>query len=141
MPSCHASLFRDIEEQERHHEGEKTRSFGEGETQDGVLEELTTEGRVAGDTLDEAAEDGTDTNTSTGEANGGNAGALDLGRGDHGRGGGLSDDAARLDDVAADVVGELAAHGAEDEAVLWCLSGTRAHDGALDARGSCVHSR
>jgi len=135
------SLFRNVEEQERHHEGEKTRSFSEGETQDGVLEELTTEGRVAGDTLDQAAEDSTDTNTGTSEADGGNTGALDLSRGDHGGGGGLGDDTARLDDGAADVVGELAAHGAEDEAVLWRLDGTRAHDGALDARGSCVHLR
>ena len=135
------SFLNNVEEQERHHEGEQTRSFGEGKTQDGVLEELATEGRVAGDTLDQAAEDSADTNTGASETNGSNTGALDLGGSDHGGGSRLSDDAAGLNDVAADVVGELGAHGAEDEAVLWRLDGTLAHDGALDARGSCACSR
>jgi hypothetical protein len=107
-----------VQEQERHHESEQTSGFGEGETQDGVLEELATEGRVAGDTLNETAEDGTDTDTSTSETDGGDTGTLDLGGGDHGGGSGLGDDAAGLDGVADDALGEVVAHGAKDEAVL-----------------------
>lgn len=131
-------FLKNVEEHEGHHEGEETSSFGESETQDGVLEELATKGRVAGDTLDKPAEDRADTRTGTSEADGGHASALDLGGSDQGSGGRLSDDAAGLDDVAADVVGELTAHRAEDEAVLWGLESALAHDGALDARGACA---
>ena len=107
----------DVEEQEGHHEREKTSGLSEGETQDGVLEELTPEGGVAGNTLDEATENRSDTDTSTGETNGSEAGTLDLGGSDHGGGGRLSDDATLLDDVAGGVVAEGAA-GSNQSALL-----------------------
>lgn len=117
-----------VEEQEGHHEREKTSGLSEGETQDGVLEELTPEGRVTGNTLDEATENRSDTNTSTSETNGGQTGTLDLGGSDHGGGGRLSDDAAGLDDVTAGVVLEgIADRVVHDEAVL----------GGRGADGSC----
>jgi hypothetical protein len=125
-----ASHLSNVKEQEGHHEREQAGGFSEGETQDGVLEELTTEGRVAGDTLDEATEHGSDTNTSTGEANGGKTSTLDLSSGDNGGGSGLGDDATGLDHVAAEVAGDGGASSvAENKAVL----GQR----ALEARGAC----
>ena len=126
------SFLCNIEEQEGHHEGEKTSSFRKGETQDSVLEELTTEGRVAGNASDQRAEHGTDTNTSTGETDGSNTGTLNLGSSYHGGGSRLSDDATRLNDVAANVIGEGGAHVAEDEAILGSLHCT------LDARGALM---
>ncbi|KAH9870877.1 hypothetical protein J1614_006449 [Plenodomus biglobosus] len=111
----------DVEEQERHHEREKTSSFSKGETENGVLEELTPEGGVAGDTLDETTENRSDTDTSTGKTNGGQTSALDLGGSDHGGSGGLGDDATLLDDVAGGVGAEGAA--GSNEAVLRGLAG------------------
>jgi hypothetical protein len=102
----------DIEEQEGHHESEEAGSFGEGETKNGVLEELTPEGRVAGNTLDEGTENCADTDTSTSKTDGGDTGTLDLGGSDHGGGGRLSNDTAGLDDLAAGVVLEGVADGA-----------------------------
>ena len=96
----------DVEEQEGHHEREKTSGLSEGETENGVLEELTPEGGVAGDTLDETPENRSDTDTGTSKANGGETGTLDLGGGNHGGSGGLDDDATLLDDVAGGVVAE-----------------------------------
>jgi hypothetical protein len=113
--------LRDVEEQERHHEREQTSGLSEGETQNGVLEELTPEGRVAGDTLDEATENRADTDTGTSETNGSETGTLDLGGSDHGGGGRLSDDATLLDDVAGGVVAESGA--GSNEAVLGGLAG------------------
>lgn len=46
------------------HEVEKTDGLDESETQNGVREELATERRVAGNTLEEGSEDKTDTDTS-----------------------------------------------------------------------------
>jgi len=128
------SFLKNVEEHEGHHEGEETSSFGHGETQDGVLEERASKGRVAGDSLDQTAEDKADTGTGTSEADGGHASALELGGSDEGSGSRLND-AAGLHDVAADVVGELVAHGAQDEAVLGDLDGAPAHDGTLHKRG------
>lgn len=120
------TTLRNVEEQEGHHEREETSGFSEGETQDGILEELTPERRVAGDTLDEGTEDGTNTNTGTSETDGSNTGTLDLGGGDHGGSSRLSNDATALHDGAAGVVLEGGADGAvHDEAVL----------GGLDADG------
>ena len=108
-----------IEEQEGHHESEEASGFSEGETQDGVLEELTPERWVAGDTLDEGSENRTDTNTSTSETDGGDTSALDLGSSDNGGGGRLSDDATGLDHVAGGIVLEgIAEDVVLDEAVL-----------------------
>ena len=110
-----------VEEQERHHEREETSGLSEGETQDGVLEELTPEGRVAGNTLDEATENRSDTNTGTGKTNGSETSTLDLSGGNHGGSGGLGDDATLLDDVAGGVVAESAA--GSDEGALLGLAG------------------
>lgn len=123
----------DVEEQEGHHESEETSGLSKGETQNGILEKLAPEGGVAGDTLDETAENRSDTDTSTGKTDRGDTGTLDLGGSDHGGGGGLSDDAAGLDHVAAGVVLE----GIAEDAVL--------HEGVvgrLDADGGwrgCVN--
>ena len=106
-----------VEEQEGHHEGEQTSGLSEGETKNGILEELTTEGWVAGDTLDETTEYSSDTNTGTSKTNGGDTGTLDLSGGDHGSCGRLGDDAALLHSVADHVLGE----GIADEAVLCWL--------------------
>ena len=45
------------------HEVEKTNGFDEGETQNGVREELTTERGVAGNTLEESSENKANTDT------------------------------------------------------------------------------
>jgi hypothetical protein len=103
-----------VEEEERHHEREQTSGLSEGETENGVLEELATERGVAGDTLDETTENRADTDTSTSKTDGSDTSTLDLGGGDHGGGGRLSDDAAGLDQVAAGVVLE----GIAESAVL-----------------------
>jgi hypothetical protein len=111
----------DVEEQEGHHEREKTSGLSEGETENGVLEELTPEGGVAGNTLDETTENRSDTNTGTGKTNGSETGTLDLSGSDHGGSGGLGDDATLLDDVAGGVVAEGTA--GSDEGALLGLAG------------------
>ena len=122
-----------VEEKEGHHEREQTRSLSEGETENGVLEELTTERGVAGDTLDQSTENRTDTNTSTSQTDRGQTSTLDLSGGNHSSGGGLSDDAAGLNHVASDVVLEgVAESGIHDEGVL----GGRDAGGSRDEAGS-----
>jgi hypothetical protein len=69
---------------EGNHEIEKTNGLDESETQNGVGEELATEGRVAGHTVQESGEDETDTNTGTGQTNGGGTHTQVLGDLDHG---------------------------------------------------------
>ena len=64
----------------------QTDGFDEGETQNGVREELATERRVAGDSVQEGGEDETDTDTGTGETNGGAAHTKVLGDLDEGVG-------------------------------------------------------
>ena len=124
----------DVEEQEGHHEREKTSGLSEGETENGVLEELTPEGRVAGDTLDEATENCADTDTSTGKTDGSETSTLDLGGGDHGGSGGLSDDATLLDDVAGGVVAESGA--GSNEAVLGAGCGRSVNGCLMELNGS-----
>ena len=119
------TTLSNVEEQEGHHESEQTGGLSEGETQNGVLEELTPEGWVAGDTLDKGSENGSDTDTSTSETDGGHTGTLDLGGSDHGGSGRLSNDATGLDDLAAGVVLEGVADGAVHD------------EGVLGADGSC----
>lgn len=53
------------------HEVEKTNGLDEGETKNGVGEELATHAGVAADSKDESTEDDTDTDTGTTETNGG----------------------------------------------------------------------
>jgi hypothetical protein len=93
----------DVKKQERHHEGEKTSGFSESETQNGILEELTTERWVTSNTLDETSEHRSDTNTSTSKTNSGDTSTLNLGGSNHGSGGRFSNDATRLDHVASHV--------------------------------------
>lgn len=51
------------EKEESHHETEKSHSLGQGETQNGVGEELLLQGWVAGITYDERSEDASNTGT------------------------------------------------------------------------------
>jgi hypothetical protein len=93
---------------EGNHEIEKTDGLDESETQNGVGEELATESRVAGNTVQESGEDETDTNTGTSQTNGGGThtnvlGDLNHGLGDLGRVGTLLD----LEGVAGGSLQEL----------------------------------
>ena len=67
------------EQQERHHEAEEPHGLGQGESQDGVGEELLLEGGVPGVADDQGAEDGADAGAGAGDADGGGAGADELG--------------------------------------------------------------
>ena len=55
--------------QEGNHEIEKTNGLHESETQNSVREELATESRVAGNTVDKGGEHETDTNTGSSQTN------------------------------------------------------------------------
>ena len=113
------------------HQVEQTHGFDEGKTQNGVCEELTTQGRVARDTQKERSEDETDTDTGTTETNGGGTHTDVLGDGNHGVGnlGGVL--TARL------VVGEdLAGVGLEERRGLLALHGLERSGGALGTEGS-----
>lgn len=68
------------------HEVEQTHGLDEGETQNGVGEELATQSRVAGDTHEESGEDETDTDTGTTETNGSGTHTQVLGDLNHGGG-------------------------------------------------------
>jgi hypothetical protein len=106
---------------EGNHEVEKTNGFDESETQNGVREELATEGRVAGNAVQECSEDETDTDTGTSETNGGRAHTNVLGDLDHGLG--------NLRGVGTALDGEgLAGGGVDDGRHLLAL-------GDLEGRG------
>jgi hypothetical protein len=68
------------------HQIEQTDGLDESETQNGIREELTTEGRVAGNTVEEGGEDETNTNTGTSQTNGGGTHTQVLGDLNHGLG-------------------------------------------------------
>jgi len=69
------------EKQERHHQTEKSHSFGQGETQNGVREELLLQRWITRVADDQRAKYATDTRAGTSDADGGGAGADVLGRG------------------------------------------------------------
>lgn len=71
---------------EGNHEIEKTDGLDESETQNGVGEELATEGGVAGNTVQEGGEDETDTDTSTSQTDSGRTHTQVLGDLDEGVG-------------------------------------------------------
>ena len=69
------------EEEEGHHETEESHGLGEGESENGVGEELLLEGGVASVADDEGTEDGTDSGSGSGDSDGGGSGADELGGG------------------------------------------------------------
>lgn len=71
---------------EGNHQVEETNGLDESETQNGVGEELATEGRVAGNSVQESGEDETDTDTGTSQTDGSSAHTQVLGDLDHGLG-------------------------------------------------------
>jgi len=62
-------------QQEGHHKTEKPHGLRQGESENGVREELLLERGISGVADDERTEDGTDTGTGTRDANGCRAGA------------------------------------------------------------------
>jgi hypothetical protein len=103
---------------------------------------LTSEGGVASNTLDESAEDASDTDTSTSEAHGGETGTLHLGGGQDGSGRGLDDDTALLHGVADHVVGEVVACAIEEETAAGSSRlASSGEDGAGDASWTEVQNK
>lgn len=102
---------------EGNHEIEETDGLDEGETQNGVGEELATEGGVAGNTVEQGGEDEADTDTSTGQTDGGGAHTQVLGDLNHGLGD-LGLVAALLDGLEG-----VAGGGVEDRVHLLTLEG------------------
>lgn len=107
---------------EGNHEVEKTNGLDESETQNGVREELTTEGRVAGNTVQESGEDETDTDTGTSQTDGSGTHTNVLGDLNHGLG-----DLGRVS-TALDLEG-IAGGGLQEVGSLLALEG-------LERRGS-----
>jgi len=101
------------------HEVEKSDGLNESETKNGVGEELSTHGWVAGNGGEERGENHTDTDTSTTETDGSGTHTDVLGDLDHGGGDlrGVWADSLAADDVAGGSVkdggGLLALHGLE----------------------------
>jgi hypothetical protein len=94
---------------------------------------LTSEGRVAGNTIDESGEHGANTNTGTSETDSGGTSTVNLGSSDDGGGSGLDDDAPRLHDTTHHVGGEIFAGAIEEQTVADSrLLAYRADDGAWD---------
>jgi hypothetical protein len=107
---------------EGNHEVEKTNGLDESETQNGVGEELATEGRVAGNTVQESGEDETDTDTGTSQTDGSGTHTNVLGDLNHGLG-----DLGRVG-TALDLEG-IAGGGLQEVGGLLALEG-------LEGRGS-----
>lgn len=109
---------------EGNHEIEKTDGLDESETQNGVREELATEGGVAGNAVEEGGEDETDTDTGTSETNGGGTHANVLGDLNHGLG--------NLRGVGTALDGEGLAGGGVDDRHLLALDGLEGRAGDCD---------
>lgn len=71
---------------EGNHEIEEGNGLNESETQNGIREQLTTQGRVAGNTVDESSEHNTDTDTGTSQTDGRRSHTNVLGDLNHGLG-------------------------------------------------------
>lgn len=84
--SFHQMTCLDVLAHHGNHEVEQTHGFDEGEAQNGVGEELATEGGVAGNAHEQSGEDETDTDTGTTETGGGSTHTHVLGDLDHGVG-------------------------------------------------------
>jgi hypothetical protein len=122
---------------EGNHEVEKTNGLDESETQNGVGEELATESRVAGNTVEEGSEDETDTDTSTSQTDGGGTHTQVLGDLDHS----LSD--LRRVGTALDLEG-IAGGGVDDGRGLLALKGLHggsSAQGALGGSDGSTHGR
>lgn len=112
---------------EGNHEVEETDGLDEGKAQNGVREELATEGRVAGNGVQEGSEDETDTDTGTSQTDGSRAHADVLGDLDHG----LSD--LRRVGAALDLEG-ISGRGLEQGGGLLALEGLERAGRALNRR-------
>jgi hypothetical protein len=99
---------------EGNHEIEKTDGLDESETKNGIGEKLSSEGGVAGNTVDESSEDETDTDTSTSKTDGSGTHTQVLGDLNHGLGdlGGVSS-ALDGESVAGDSLELLTLKGLE----------------------------
>jgi len=101
---------------EGNHQVEQTNGFDEGETKNGVREELATEGGVAGNAVEEGGEDETNTDTGTSQTDSSRAHTNVLGDLNHGLG--------DLRGVGTALDGEgLAGGGADDGGGLLALDG------------------
>lgn len=74
-----AHILESEEEQKGHHQTEETHGFGQGESQDGVREQLLFQRRVTGVTDDERAENRPDSGTGTGHSHSGGTSSDELG--------------------------------------------------------------
>jgi hypothetical protein len=126
-PRCSRGYLHGEEDQEGNHQREQSSGLSEGETQNGVREQLASEGWVPCNTGDEGTENRTDTSSGTDESSSSSSGSDELASTEDGSSDrdGLSDDAAGL--VAGDVGGGVAEHGAaHDEAAV---AGSRLESG------------
>jgi len=78
-PALFFTCLEGKEKKEGHHKTEKPHSLGEGESQDGVGEQLLLETRVPGVADDERAEDGADSSTRPSHTNSGGTSSDELG--------------------------------------------------------------
>jgi hypothetical protein len=123
------SILRDFPEityelgQQGNHEIEKTNGLNEGETENGVGEQLSTEGRVAGSGVQKGGEHKTNTNTGTSQTDGSVTHTNVLGDLDHGLGNLGAVCPATLEGIsggAVDDLGDLLTlNGLESVGVAW----------------------
>lgn len=123
---------------EGNHEVEKTNGLDESETQNGVREQLALEGGVTGNTVQQSGEDETDTDTSTGQTDGGGTHTQVLGD--------LNQGVGHLGVVGAGLLLEgRAGGGVQDAGALHALHGAglgHASDGTLGGVGNVdTHGR